>query len=48
LAALPEISGSSPQVWYPQARIEVANDSIILKDSPALISYRKIARLTLP
>jgi hypothetical protein len=34
--------------WYPQARIEVANDSIILKNSPSLIPYRKTARLTLP
>jgi Plasmid encoded RepA protein len=32
--------------WYPQAVIEVKNDSIILKNSPALIPYRKIGRIT--
>lgn len=32
--------------WYPQAVIEVTNDSIILKNSPALIPYRKIGRIT--
>jgi hypothetical protein len=34
--------------WYPQAQIEVKNDCIILKDSPPLIPYRKIARITGP
>ncbi|HSU55344.1 MAG TPA: replication protein RepA [Candidatus Dormibacteraeota bacterium] len=28
--------------WYPQARVEVKNDCIVLKNSPALIPYRKI------
>jgi len=32
--------------WYPQAMIEVKNDCIILKDSPPLIPYRKIGRIT--
>ena len=32
--------------WYPKARIEVKNDCIVLKDSPALIPYRKMARIT--
>jgi hypothetical protein len=32
--------------WYPQAHIEIRNDCILLKDSPPLIPYRKIARIT--
>lgn len=31
--------------WYPQARIEIKNDCILLKNSPPLIPYRKIPRL---
>ncbi len=31
--------------WYPKAQIEVKNDCIVLKDSPALIPYRKMARI---
>jgi hypothetical protein len=34
--------------WYPQAQIEVKNDCIVLKDSPPLIPYRKLARITGP
>lgn len=32
--------------WYPQAQIEVKNDCIILKDSPPLIPYRKMSRIS--
>lgn len=31
--------------WYPQARVELKNDCIILKDSPPLIPYRKMVRI---
>jgi len=31
--------------WYPKAQIEMKDDCIILKDSPPLIPYRKMARL---
>lgn len=32
--------------WYPQAAIEVKDDCIILKNSPPLIPYRKVGRIT--
>jgi len=32
--------------WYPQAQIEMKNDCIILKDSPPLIPYRKMSRIS--
>jgi hypothetical protein len=32
--------------WYPQAMIEIKNDCIVLKDSPSLIPYRKVGRIT--
>lgn len=32
--------------WYPQARVEIQNDCIVLRDSPPLIPYRKVGRLT--
>lgn len=32
--------------WYPQAVIEEKNDCIILKNSPPLIPYRKVGRIT--
>ena len=31
--------------WYPEARVEVRKDCIILKNSPPLIPHRKVARL---
>lgn len=31
--------------WYPEARIEIKNDCIVLKNSPPLIQHRKIPRL---
>lgn len=31
--------------WYPEARIEVRNDCIVLKNSPPLIPHRKLARI---
>ena len=31
--------------WYPEARIEIRNDCIILKNSPPLIPHRKLARI---
>lgn len=31
--------------WYPKARVEIKNDCIILKNSPALIPYKKLARI---
>ncbi len=34
--------------WYPKARVEVKNDCIILHDSPPLIPYRKVIRLSGP
>jgi hypothetical protein len=32
--------------WYPQAQIELRNDCIVLKNSPPLIPYRKITRIS--
>jgi hypothetical protein len=32
--------------FYPQAQIEVKNDCLVLKDSPALIPYRKMPRIS--
>ena len=31
--------------WYPKARVEIKNDCIILKNSPPLIPYKKLARI---
>jgi hypothetical protein len=31
--------------WYPEAQIEMKSDCITLKDSPALIPYRKLYRI---
>jgi hypothetical protein len=34
--------------WYPTARVELLKDNsgLVLKDSPALIPYKKLARLS--
>jgi hypothetical protein len=39
---------SHARKWYPQARIDVKNDCIILQDSPPLIPYRKLFRIAGP
>jgi hypothetical protein len=36
---------AAAQLFYPQAQIEVKNDCIVLRDSPALIPYRKVNRI---
>lgn len=32
--------------WYPEAIIEIKNDCIVLRNSPSLIPYRKVGRIT--